>query len=102
VRHLYRCAGNFRPDEGACALWMSPDFDGNDTALYCTFFGAADWGMLYKYVSQTALTFGTAKPEKDIYYDLSSKDISAWRAGQWRHVVVGHLVQETEPAEAIC
>ena len=42
----FQCRGNFRPDEGACSFWLSPLFRGDDTALYCTFFGAARWGML--------------------------------------------------------
>ena len=76
---VFRCAGNFRPDEGTCAFWLSPKFRGDDTNLYCTFFGAADWGMLYKYRDQTGLTFGTAKPDKDIYYDCGVPDSSVWR-----------------------
>ncbi|MCX7049466.1 MAG: hypothetical protein NTX50_28770, partial [Candidatus Sumerlaeota bacterium] len=26
---VYRCAGNFRPDEGACAFWIQPQFRGD-------------------------------------------------------------------------
>ena len=85
---VFRCAGNFRPDEGTCAFWLSPKFRGDDTNLYCTFFGAADWGMLYKYRDQTGLTFGNAKPDRDIYYDCGVPDISDWRPGQWHHLVV--------------
>ena len=40
----FPCDGNFRPDEGTCSFWLCPRFDGDDTNLYCTFFGAADWG----------------------------------------------------------
>jgi beta-galactosidase len=85
---VFNCAGNFRADEGACSFWLNPDFRGDDRALYCGFFGAADWGMLYKYLDQSYLTFGTAKPDRDIYYDCSSQDISSWRPGEWHHVVV--------------
>ena len=85
---VFQCAGNFRADEGACSFWLSPDFRGDDTNLYATFFGAADWGMLYKYLDQTAITFGTAKPERDLYYDCSTRDISSWTPGEWHHVVV--------------
>ena len=84
----FQCAGNFRPDEGACSFWLSPQFRGDDTAIYCTFFGAARWGMLYKYLKHTTLTFGTAKPDADIYYDCTARDIRSWRPGQWHHVAV--------------
>ena len=83
---VYECEGNFRADEGTCAFWLSPEFRGDDEAIYCTFFGAERWGMAYKYLSQQAITFGTAKPDKDIYYDCSSRPISAWRPGQWHHL----------------
>lgn len=85
---IFACDGNFRPDEGTCNFWLSPHFDGDDTNLYCTFFGAADWGMLYKYVSQTTLSFGTARPEGDLYYDCGSSVLSTWRVDQWYHVVL--------------
>ena len=85
---VFRCAGNFRPDEGACSFWLNPEFQGDDKNLYCTFFGAADWGMLYKYLNQSSLTFGTAKPTRGIYYDCSAGGIDSWRPGQWHHVVV--------------
>ena len=85
---VFRCAGNFRADEGACSFWICPQFRGDDTNLYCTFFGAADWGMLYKYLRHTSLTFGTAKADGDLYYDCSVPDISSWVPGQWHHVVV--------------
>ena len=52
------------------------------TNLYCTLFGAADWGMLYKYVSHTTLSFGTARPEGDLYYNCGSSVLSTWRADQ--------------------
>jgi beta-galactosidase len=85
---IFRCKGNFRPDEGTCSFWLNPDFRGDDTNIYCAFFGAGQWGMVYKYLSHTSLTFGTAKPDRDLYYDCSVGDITSWRPGQWHHVVV--------------
>jgi beta-galactosidase len=83
-----RCDGNFRPDEGTACLWLSPKFRGDDKGIYCTFFGAGRWGMLYKYETQSSLTFGTAKPEGDLFYNCGVRDISAWRPGQWHHLAV--------------
>ena len=37
----FSCHGNFRPNEGSFACWLCPHFDGGETNLYCTFFGAA-------------------------------------------------------------
>jgi beta-galactosidase len=85
---VYECAGNFRADEGTCSFWVSPDWRGDDRNLYSTLFGAADWGMVYKYQDQTSLTFATAKPDQDLYYDCGVPDISAWRPGDWHHIVV--------------
>jgi beta-galactosidase len=85
---VYRCAGNFRPDEGSCSFWVGPQFRGDDPALYCTFWGAADWGMVYKYENQSSLTFATAKPDRDLYYDCGARDISSWAPGQWHHVAL--------------
>ncbi|MEI6502532.1 MAG: LamG domain-containing protein, partial [Armatimonadota bacterium] len=84
---VYECAGNFRSDEGTASFWVNPDWQGDSKALYSTLFGAADWGMVYKYEDQSSLTFGTAKPDKDLYYDCGGGDLSAWRPGQWHHVV---------------
>ncbi len=84
---VYECAGNFRADEGTCSFWVNPSWRGDDHALYSTLFGAANWGMVYKYQDQSSLTFATAKPDKDLYYDCGAPDISAWRPGQWHHVV---------------
>ncbi len=84
---VFRAKGNFRPDEGTCSLWIRPNFRGDDTNIYCTFFGAEKWGMLYKYRLHTSLTFGTAKPDRDLYYDCSVRSIASWRPGQWHHVV---------------
>lgn len=85
---VYRCAGNFRPDEGTCSFWVSPQFRGDDRNLYCTFWGAADWGMVYKYENQTSLTFATARPDKDLFYDCGAPDIRSWEPGQWHHIVL--------------
>lgn len=85
---VYECAGNFRADEGTCSLWVCPEWRGDQRDLYSTLFGAADWGMVYKYQDQTSLTFATAKPDKDLYYDCGARDISAWRPGEWHHVMV--------------
>ena len=84
---VFRSKGNFRPDEGTCSLWLSPNFRGDDKNIYCTFFGAEKWGMLYKYQLHTSLTFGTAKPDRDLYYDCNVRSIASWRPGQWHHVV---------------
>ena len=84
---VFPCRGNFRPDEGAVSLWLCPEFRGDDKGIYCTFFGAADWGMLYKYLEHTSLTLGTAKPKGDLYYDCGVPGISSWLPGQWHHVV---------------
>lgn len=85
---VYECAGNFRPDEGTCSFWISPKWRGDDKAMYSAMFGAADWGMVYKYLDQSGLTFGTAKPTKDIYYDCGGGNLSSWLPGQWHHVAV--------------
>ena len=85
---VYSARGNFRPDEGTCSFWISPRFRGDDTDIYCTFFGAEEWGMLYKYVRHTLLSFGTVKPEGDFYYDCSAAGLGEWRPGQWYHVAV--------------
>ena len=85
---IFRCDGNFHPDEGTASFWLNPHFRGDDKNIYCTFFGAANWGMLYKYVNQSGLTFGTAKEKGDLYYDCSVSDISAWRPGTWRHIAI--------------
>ena len=84
---IFRCRGNFRADEGAFSMWISPRFRGDDTNIYCTFFGAANWGMLYKYRKHTSMTFGTARQKGDLYYDCGVRDISSWRPGDWHHVV---------------
>ncbi len=86
---LFSCTGNFRADEGTVSFWINPDFRGDDTDIYCTFFGAADWGMLYKYVKHTGLTFGTRRPPQekgDLYYDCTAPELKSWRPGEWHHV----------------
>ncbi|NOY80624.1 MAG: hypothetical protein GXP31_06420 [Kiritimatiellaeota bacterium] len=86
---LFSCAGNFRPDEGTVSFWINPDFRGDDTNIYCTFFGAADWGMLYKYLKHTGMTFGTRRPPEetgDLYYDCTAPGLKSWRPGEWHHV----------------
>jgi len=83
---VFEAEGNFRPDEGTCAFWICPNFRGDSKEIYCTFFGAEKWGMLYKYMYHTSLTFGTAKPKRDLYYDCGVRDISSWRPGEWHHV----------------
>ena len=85
---VYACKGNFRADEGTCSMWLRPAFRGDDKSIYCTFFGAANWGMLYKYLEHTSLTLGTAKPERDLYYDCNVPSIAHWRPGEWHHVAV--------------
>lgn len=85
---VFQATGNFRADEGTCSFWISPHFSGADKNAYAALFGAADWGMLYKYEDQSSLTFGTAKPEGDLYYDCGARDISAWRPDEWHHVAV--------------
>lgn len=84
----YECAGNFRADEGSAAFWVNPEWAGTNHQLYSTLFGAADWGMVYKYLNQSYLSFGTAKPTRDIYYDLGGSSVADWVPGQWHHVVV--------------
>ena len=93
---VYECAGNFRADEGTCSFWVSPEWRGDDRNLYSTLFGAADWGMVYKYEDQTSLTFATAKPDADLYYDCGAPDISSWQPGEWHHVVVTWSRQRDE------
>lgn len=83
---VYQCAGNFHAEEGSAGFWLSPHFEGSDHGIYCTFFGAADWGMVYKYLDQSTVTFATARPDKDLYYDCGSRDIGSWKPGQWHHV----------------
>jgi len=86
---VYECAGNFRADEGTVCFFLNPDFRGDDTDIYCTFFGAADWGMIYKYVRHTRLDFATRRPadEKgDLCYNCGSPALASWRPGQWHHV----------------
>ena len=85
---VYECAGNFRADEGSCTFWVSPDWRGSQRDIYSTLFGAADWGMVYKYQDQTSLTFATAKPDRDLYYDCGAPDISSWQPGEWHHVAL--------------
>jgi hypothetical protein len=85
---LYPSTGNFSPTAGALSLWIGPQFRGDDKNLYCIFFSAGPWGMLYKYTSHSSLTFATAKPDGDWYYNCAAPDISTWRPGQWRHVVL--------------
>lgn len=93
---VYECAGNFRAAEGACSFWVNPGWRGDDHNLYSTLFGAADWGMVYKYQDQVGLTFATATPDKDLFYDCSAPDISAWRPGDWHHVVVTWSRQQNQ------
>lgn len=83
----YSARGNFRADEGTCAFWVQPAFSGADRTVYPALFGVERWGMLYKYTDQTALTFGTARPDRDLYYDCAA-DIASWRPGEWHHVAV--------------
>ena len=85
---FYAAAGNLRPDEGTAALWLLPSYRGDDTTTYSAFFGAAKWGMVYKYTSHNYLTFGTARPDRDIYYDCNSSTIASWRPGEWHHIAV--------------
>lgn len=84
----YECAGNFRADEGTASFWVNPEWRGDDRNLYSTLFGAADWGMVYKYTDQASLTFGTAKPTTDLYYDCGTGELRGWRPGEWHHVAV--------------
>lgn len=85
---VFRCDGNFRAEEGTACLWLEPKFRGDDKAIYCTFFGAGRWGMLYKYETQSSLTFATARPEGDLLYNCGVRDISSWRPGQWHHLAI--------------
>ena len=57
---VYECAGNFRPDEGTAAFWVEPEWRGDNPGIYCTLFGAANWGMVYKYQDQISVTFAAA------------------------------------------
>ena len=85
---VYQCAGNFDAAEGTMSLWLSPNFRGDDTSLYCGFFGADRWGMLYKYVKHSSLTFGTARPQGDLYYNCGTEALGSWRPGDWHHVAI--------------
>lgn len=85
---VFEAAGNFRGDEGTASFWVNPSWSGDNRSLYSTLFGVADWGMVYKYEDQTGLTFGTARPDKDLYYDCGGGDIRAWRPDEWHHVAV--------------
>ena len=85
---FYRVTENFRGDEGTASLWLQPHYDGSDVTTYSAFFGAGRWGMVYKYSKATHITFGTARPERDIYYDCNSTSIAHWKRGEWHHVSV--------------
>ncbi|MCC7492959.1 MAG: hypothetical protein IT204_11445 [Fimbriimonadaceae bacterium] len=84
----YPLAGNFRPDEGTCACWVRPAWRGDNLNLYSTLFGAGDWGMVYKYLNQSSITFATAKPDRDLFYDCGGGDLRGWQPGQWHHLAV--------------
>jgi len=84
----YPSAGVFSPTAGALSLWIGPQFQGDDKNLYCVFFSIGSWGMLYKYTTHSSLTFATAKPGGDWYYNCAAHDISSWHPGQWHHVVL--------------
>ncbi|MBI2300622.1 MAG: hypothetical protein HYU66_17070, partial [Armatimonadetes bacterium] len=92
----YECAGNFRAAEGTASFWVSPDWRGDDHTRYSTLFGAADWGMVYKYTDQSSLTFGTAKPDTDLYYDCGTGAIAGWQPGEWHHVAVTWSQRENQ------
>ncbi|OGV72371.1 MAG: hypothetical protein A3K19_23485 [Lentisphaerae bacterium RIFOXYB12_FULL_65_16] len=83
----YCASGNFRSDEGTASFWVCPAFRGDDKTVYAAFFGAEKWGMVYKYRDQSSLTFATAKPDRDLFYDCTGS-IGTWASGEWHHVVV--------------
>jgi hypothetical protein len=91
----FEAAGNFRSDEGTASFWVNPSWSGDNRSLYSTLFGVADWGMVYKYEDQAGLTFGTARPDKDLYYDCGDGDISAWRPDEWHHIAVAWSQQQS-------
>ena len=84
---LYGAAKNFHSTEGTCAFWVQPQFRGDDKHLYCAFFGADHWGMLYKYEDATTLSLVTVQPDgKHIYHHGGS--LADWRPGQWHHLAL--------------
>jgi hypothetical protein len=85
---VFPSKGNLSAREGAISFWLHPQFRGDDKNLYCIFFSAGPWGMLYKYRDQSSLTFATAKPSGDWYYDCGVGGIGGWGPGQAHHVAV--------------
>ena len=85
---VFSSKGNFSPREGTISFWLHPQFRGDDKKLYCIFFSAGPWGMLYKYSDQSSLTFATARPTGDWYYNCGVGGIGGWRPGQAHHVAM--------------
>ena len=83
---VFSSKGNLSPREVRISFWLQPQFRGADKGLYCTFVSATPWGMFYKYLNQSSLTFATAKPEGDWYYNCGIGDIGSWQPSQWHHV----------------
>ncbi|MDH7570604.1 MAG: LamG domain-containing protein, partial [Armatimonadota bacterium] len=81
----YLAEGNVDPEEGTVSLWVRPEWAGSDTSAYRVLFCLPNWGMLYKYTTQTHLTFGMLRPDGSWHYGCTA-DIAPWQPGQWRHV----------------
>jgi len=79
--------GNFNPLRGTIMMWVRPDWHGTRDDLYATFFGCKDWGLIYKYTTQSYITFGWIK--NDGYFEYGNiADISSWQPGEWHHLAV--------------
>ncbi len=75
----------FVPERGTVSLWIRPAYDGTAEDVYSTMFGAANWGLLYKYTTQTFITFGVIKDDGQYDYGCTAS-IAHWKKGEWHHV----------------
>lgn len=79
--------GNFNPRQGTIMMWVQPSWRGDREDLYASFFGCKNWGLLYKYTTQTYITFGWIKDDGNFNYGCSAS-IEHWQPGEWHHLAV--------------
>ncbi|NLH40383.1 MAG: LamG domain-containing protein, partial [Planctomycetes bacterium] len=82
--------------QGYISFWVRPKWNGDDGQLHrlLRIGDPASNGLLVEKAATGMLRFVMASPEK---VTVSRSDVSAWRAGQWHHVVVAWFSNGDHP-----
>lgn len=80
---------NIRPEAGTVALWVRPDWDGNEEAgdRYRHFLSIRS-GLFYLYWHRGVLTFSSTSRQLAKHLYQPSASVTHWKAGEWHHVAI--------------